>query len=462
MADVFVSYKKEDRKLAERVVEALEREGFSVWWDDDITPRESWDAMIQREAEASKAMVVLWTPRSIASDWVRAEAGLGKARAKLVPFMMEACEPPLAFSLVQAADLTRWRGAADDPSWRKAVQWVSEQCQKPVASAPPRPKPKAPRAMWIAAGVAVLALAGAILAWKLAMPPGALPGPGETAPATPAASAGEPPLPAGELGEAEAARRRFAAVESAPECEGSVAVTFAAEATDIGAAELAAAVDPLVEKLGGCEVAAVLVAGHADAAERSRGFEIGRQRAQAVAGQLDSVPRVTVATASFGSEELAVKTDEGMKLQENRRVEIGIRGLPRAVVTERAYQQLNLGDPRSRAQLFANILFGYDRAQFADEDGNAKLILQRWRDLMTENPGVQVEISANPGNDGESRAYSAGLRMRRAQMVKSYLVSLGVPDARIVTRADGAEASQPGTDVVSRMANRSISLKQIN
>lgn len=125
MADIFISYKKEDRALAERIIAALRAEGLSVWWDDDLTPRESWDVMIQREAEAAKAIVVLWTERSIKSEWVRIEAMFGKDRGKLVPVKLEVCELPFAFSLVQTADLSGWLLNGDDREWRRVVGWVA-------------------------------------------------------------------------------------------------------------------------------------------------------------------------------------------------------------------------------------------------------------------------------------------------------------------------------------------------
>ncbi|MEO0466277.1 MAG: toll/interleukin-1 receptor domain-containing protein [Pseudomonadota bacterium] len=126
MADVFVSYKKEDRALAERLIEWLRTEGFSVWWDDNLTPRTSWDSEIEREASGAKAIVVLWTPRSVQSDWVRAEADFGKEAGKLVPVLLEPTNIPLSFRLIQAADLTQWDGRVDHLQWRKLVQWIGD------------------------------------------------------------------------------------------------------------------------------------------------------------------------------------------------------------------------------------------------------------------------------------------------------------------------------------------------
>jgi serine/threonine-protein kinase len=36
MSDVFVSYKAEDRRRVQPLVEALQADGLSVWWDAQI------------------------------------------------------------------------------------------------------------------------------------------------------------------------------------------------------------------------------------------------------------------------------------------------------------------------------------------------------------------------------------------------------------------------------------------
>jgi len=42
MADVFLSYAREDQAFAQRLAQALEAEGFSVWWDRTIPPGKTW------------------------------------------------------------------------------------------------------------------------------------------------------------------------------------------------------------------------------------------------------------------------------------------------------------------------------------------------------------------------------------------------------------------------------------
>lgn len=126
MADVFVSYQKADRKLAERVVNALAEAGYSVWWDDRLTPAESWDRLIEREIGAAKCVLVLWTERSVGSDWVRIEANFAKdARpSKLIQARFDTCAIPMAYSLIQHADVSA-RSLERDAGWLKVLQWIA-------------------------------------------------------------------------------------------------------------------------------------------------------------------------------------------------------------------------------------------------------------------------------------------------------------------------------------------------
>jgi hypothetical protein len=134
MADIFLSYKKEDRDLAESIISSLEMEGFSVWYDERLNPLQSWDATIEAEIKQASAVVVLWTARSVGSEWVRNEADYGKEHAKLIPLLLEDCEIPLAFRRVQAANLISWDGATNAREWRKACEWINNQVHGTTAA----------------------------------------------------------------------------------------------------------------------------------------------------------------------------------------------------------------------------------------------------------------------------------------------------------------------------------------
>lgn len=120
--DVFISYSREDRSHAQRFAERLVEEGFSVWWDAALHSGETFDEVIEKSLKAAKAVVVLWSPRSVASRWVRAEATLADRNNKLVPVIIEACDRPLIFELTHTSDLSHWGGRTTDAVWRTLIK----------------------------------------------------------------------------------------------------------------------------------------------------------------------------------------------------------------------------------------------------------------------------------------------------------------------------------------------------
>ncbi len=113
--DIFISYSRQDRAAAKHFAECFGRQGFSVWWDAALRSGETFDEVIEKELRGARAVVVLWSPRSVASRWVRAEATLADRRNKLVPAIIEACDRPIIFELTHAADLADWSGDEADP-----------------------------------------------------------------------------------------------------------------------------------------------------------------------------------------------------------------------------------------------------------------------------------------------------------------------------------------------------------
>src|SRR3989304_173051 len=110
MSDIFLSYKNEDKEKAQHIAKALEQHNYSVWWDVVIPPGQTFDEVIEAELKAAKCVVVLWSKKSVKSHWVRIEAHEGNKRRILVPVLIEEVQIPLAFSIIQAANLINWDG----------------------------------------------------------------------------------------------------------------------------------------------------------------------------------------------------------------------------------------------------------------------------------------------------------------------------------------------------------------
>jgi TolB-like protein len=116
--DIFLSYNREDQAVAKRFAEAFEAAGLSVWWDATLRSGEAYDRVTEEALRTAKAVVVLWSPRSTDSRWVRAEASIADENGTLVPAKIEACQLPVMFRLTQTADLSHWRGEAGNPAWQ--------------------------------------------------------------------------------------------------------------------------------------------------------------------------------------------------------------------------------------------------------------------------------------------------------------------------------------------------------
>ena len=78
---------------------------------------DAYDEVTEAALRGAKAVVVLWSPRSVVSRWVRAEATIADRCKTLVPVMIEACERPIMFELTQTAELSHWQGDAGDKIW---------------------------------------------------------------------------------------------------------------------------------------------------------------------------------------------------------------------------------------------------------------------------------------------------------------------------------------------------------
>ena len=110
MADVFISYARDDRDWVQALAAQIEDQGLTVWWDIHNRPGQSFDTQIERELNAAKSVIVVWSKDSVGSRWVRAEAGDAMERGILVPLLKDPIVPPLAFRQIHCANLSKWSG----------------------------------------------------------------------------------------------------------------------------------------------------------------------------------------------------------------------------------------------------------------------------------------------------------------------------------------------------------------
>jgi hypothetical protein len=82
--------------------------------------------MIQKAIDKAKCIVVLWSKKSIKSEYVIEEATIGKRRKILVPAKIDQIEPPIGFSLIQAADLTDWKAGTIHAGFENLLSAISD------------------------------------------------------------------------------------------------------------------------------------------------------------------------------------------------------------------------------------------------------------------------------------------------------------------------------------------------
>lgn len=148
MADVFISYAREDRAFAERIANGLSSIGLECFWDSEIPPGQTWADYIEGKLSQSRAVIVLWSQHSTKSQWVREEARMGREKSKLIPVLLDGSQAPFGFGEVQAADLSAWTGDLNHPDWARFSQAVFRTARG--ADAPIPQVPQQPQAAWSA------------------------------------------------------------------------------------------------------------------------------------------------------------------------------------------------------------------------------------------------------------------------------------------------------------------------
>jgi TolB-like protein/Tfp pilus assembly protein PilF len=174
MADVFVSYKAEDRRRVRPLVAALEADGVSVWWDTQIGGGTAWRDSIERELNVARCVIVIWSKLSTSpsGSFVRDEASRAMERGVYLPVKLDNSRPPLGFGETQALALDRWKGSRTDPHYQVVLNSLRSILE---GNAKPRHGDKEPsisrRGVMVGvSATAGLLAAGAVSSWYLLHP----------------------------------------------------------------------------------------------------------------------------------------------------------------------------------------------------------------------------------------------------------------------------------------------------
>ncbi len=163
MADVFMSYSREDRARAEQLANAMAAQGWSVWWDRKIAAGTSFDKIIEQELDSARCALVLWSNTSINSEWVKNEAAAALEREALIPVRIDDVRQPIEFRRRQAIDLIGWNGDAASPALLPLLEGIAQRLGGKSGvqiTLPPAARKRSLSMTWLAAIAAVVAIAG--------------------------------------------------------------------------------------------------------------------------------------------------------------------------------------------------------------------------------------------------------------------------------------------------------------
>ena len=168
---VFLSYARADQDRAAQLVMALEAAGLSLWWDARIEGGAAFAKSIEAALEECDAVIVVWSAKSVGSDWVLDEAAKGRDLHKLVPVSFDGTAPPLGFRQYQSLNLSHWKGSPDAAEIANVVRGVQAAARKSQHPAPglaaARNRPfVSRRGILVAAAGATLAGAAGLFAWR--------------------------------------------------------------------------------------------------------------------------------------------------------------------------------------------------------------------------------------------------------------------------------------------------------
>jgi hypothetical protein len=182
VADIFLSYAREDIDSAKALADTLAERGWTVWWDRKIIPGKSFASTIEYELNAAKCVIALWSKASVNSDWCKNEADVASRREVLVPALIERdVEIPLAFRHLHAADIREFDTKPSHAGLEQLTQAVAALVAR--RDVPQKQAPVKPRSRWRAHAFAKrwvvlnVVVAGALVAvvYYITRPPPAPP-----------------------------------------------------------------------------------------------------------------------------------------------------------------------------------------------------------------------------------------------------------------------------------------------
>jgi hypothetical protein len=139
MSDVFLSYARDDAPFAEKLAKLLEASKLDVWWDRRLLAGDDFNAEIEKALTDARCVVVLWSPLSVDSKWVRGEAQRALDAKKLIPIMIAPCRLPINFGQLLTPQVYQSAAQLDDLAHQLTSRLKDRPTTAPGLSGSPGP-----------------------------------------------------------------------------------------------------------------------------------------------------------------------------------------------------------------------------------------------------------------------------------------------------------------------------------
>jgi TolB-like protein len=172
LADIFISYARQDRDRIAQLGAVLEQAGWTAWWDRHMDGGAAFARAIEAELESARVVIVAWSKAALQSDWVKDEASAARDQGKLLPVSLDGAMAPLGFRQYHVLDLSAWNGEPSAPAVTDLLRSLEARLRGTTSQAPPAAMTPAtgpatapsrsgvkPRTM-VLAGIALVALLG--------------------------------------------------------------------------------------------------------------------------------------------------------------------------------------------------------------------------------------------------------------------------------------------------------------
>lgn len=130
MADIFISYSRNDQPIIKKLSKALEARNFELWWDRELLAGDTYADDIERELNCAKVVIVAWSASGSKSRWVRDEAAVAADSGRLIAISIDGSMPPIGFRQFHFVDFSAWQGEQNTPEINEVLKAIAVKFQK--------------------------------------------------------------------------------------------------------------------------------------------------------------------------------------------------------------------------------------------------------------------------------------------------------------------------------------------